>query len=242
MNEPKILFFDIENTPLIGNAWGTYQTDLLRVIKDTELLSYAYAFNNDDVRVFSRRLFSERQLAKQLWKLFDEADIIVGHNGDQFDIKMCNQYFIKYGLKPPSPYSTVDTLKLAKKHFRFAQNKLDYLGKFLFKERKLPTNMDLWFRCMEGDENSLKEMEEYNIQDVVLLRKVYDSLKGWHTGHPNFNLYAGTSHKCPVCGGQTSQRRGFAVTRTQKYQRLQCKDCGAWHRGDRIPLIAKIIR
>lgn len=242
MNEPKILFFDIENTPLLGHAWGTYQADLLSVVKDTELLSFAYCFNDEPVKVLSRRLYSERQLVKELWKLFDEADIIVGHNGDSFDIKMSNQYFIKYKLKPPSPYRSVDTKKLAKKYFRFAQNKLDYLGKFLFKERKIPTNMDLWFRCMEGDEKALKLMEEYNIQDVVLLKRVYNEFLGWHTGHPNYNLYAGTSHKCTNCGGNT-QKRGFGYTRTQKYQRYQCiGKCKAWTTGERIPLADKVLR
>lgn len=235
------LLFDIENTPLLGNSWGTYQTDLLRIVKDTELLCFAYKMNDEPIEVFSRREFTERQLAKKLWKLFDEADIIVGHNGDSFDIKMSNQYFIKYGLNPPSPYKSVDTLKMARKSFRFAQNKLDYLGHFLFKQKKIPTNMDLWFKCMEGDEDALLKMEEYNVQDVVLLDKVYTALRPWHTGHPNYNLYNNTSHLCPACGGKT-QRRGFAFTRVSKYQRYQCQSCANWSTGERVPLENKVIK
>lgn len=227
------LFFDIENTPLIGAAWGTYQTDLLSVIEDTRLLSFAYQVNDGPVRVLSRRLFTEKELVKHLWKLFDEADVIVGHNGDSFDIKMSNMYFLRHGLTPPSPYKTVDTLKLAKKYFRFPQNKLDFIAQFLFKEHKIHTSMKLWFDCMNGDERALKLMERYNKQDVVLLRKVYEALKGWHTGHPNMNVYQGTTHQCPNCSGNT-QKRGFMFTRTGKYQRYQCTTCAAWSKGAKI--------
>lgn len=231
--QPIILYFDIENTPLFGTAWSTYETNLLSVTKDTELLSFAWKINDGNTQVVSRRLYTEKQLVKHLWKLFDEADILIAHNGNSFDIKMANQYFIKYGLNPPAPYKSIDTKLIAKKYFRFAQNKLDYIAQFLYNEHKLPTNMDLWFRCMKGDIASLKLMEKYNKKDVDLLYKVYQSFKGWHTGHPNFNVYAGTTHKCPNCGGAT-QKRGFMYTRTGKYQRHQCTTCAAWSKGEKI--------
>lgn len=241
-NKTKVLFFDIENTPILGHAWGMYEQNLLTVVKDNELLSFAWCWNDGKIFVMSRRLFSERQLAKFLWKLFDEADVIIGHNGDSFDIKMANQYFLKHGLTAPSPYKSVDTKKIAKRYFRFAQNKLDYLAQFMFKEKKISTNLDLWLRCMAGESKAFLEMEKYNIHDVVLLRKVYDKLKGWHTGHPNTNLYSGTSHQCPVCSGNT-QRRGLAYTRTAQYQRYQCVgECKGWSTGERVPLPAKVIK
>jgi len=231
----KTLYFDIENTPLYGAAWGTYEQNLLSVIKDTELLSFAYQIDGGPIHVLSRRLYSERQLVKYLWRLFDEADVLVAHNGDSFDVKMANQYFLKYKLPPPSPYKTVDTKKVAKRYFRFSQNKLDYLAQFLFGERKIATNMELWFACERGEEKALRLMEKYNKQDVALLYRVYQALKGWHTGHPNSNLYNGTTHRCPTCGGK-SQKRGFNYTRVGKYQRYQCQKegCYAWWSGEKI--------
>lgn len=229
------LYFDIENTPLIGRAWSPYQTDLLFIDKDQELLSFAYKQNDGRTKVLSRRQYSEKQLAIELHKLFDWADVILGHNGDSFDIKMANTYFIKYKLKPPSPYKSIDTKKIAKKYFRFAQNKLDYLANFLYNERKLETNKSLWDDCMNGDELALRRMERYNKKDVDLLYKAYHDLKPWHTTHPNFNIYHGTTHKCPVCGGKT-QRRGFMFTRVGKYQRYQCTECAAWSKGERIKI------
>lgn len=232
-NKIQTLYFDIENSPLLGWAWGTYQTDLLGIVKDTELLSFSYKINDGPIRVLSRRLYTEKQLVQELWNLFEAADVIIGHNGDSFDIKMSNQYFLKYKLKPPAPFKSVDTKKLAKKSFRFAQNKLDYLGQFLYGERKIATNMELWFKCMEGDVRSLLKMERYNKQDVALLYKVHQTLKPWSNSGVNINLYSGTTHQCSICGGNT-QRRGFMTTRVGKYQRHQCTTCGHWDKGEKI--------
>ena len=40
-------------------------------------------------------------LIKDLHKLFDEADILIAHNGDRFDIRKSNARFIKNGLPRP---------------------------------------------------------------------------------------------------------------------------------------------
>lgn len=238
----RVLIYDLEIGPITGTAWGTYKTNLLSIDKDNELISVAYKFDEEKTKVISKRTHTEKQMTKLLWAMFNEADVIIGHNVDGFDNKVSNKYFIKHGLTPPSPYKTVDTLKIARRYFRFASNKLDYIGQYLFKDRKHTTNMQLWFDCLKGDEDALKRMEAYNIQDVDLTYKVYHKLKGWHTGHPNVNLYQGTSHKCPKCGGNT-QRRGLAYTRTQQYHRFQCTgECKGWSTGERVPLAEKIIK
>lgn len=228
-NNCKTLYFDIETTPLLGYTFGTYQVNVLDVKQDTELLCFAYQFDDEPIKVHSRRKNTERKLAKKLWKLFNEADVIIGHNGDKFDIKMSNMFFLRYGLAPPSPYKSVDTLKLARRYFKFTQNKLDYLGKIMFDERKNHTSMQLWFDCMAGDKKALKTMEDYNVQDVVLLKKVHLNLRGWHTGGPNYNVYNGTTHQCPACGSDT-QKRGTYPTAVRVYQRYQCKNhaCAKW--------------
>jgi predicted RNA-binding Zn-ribbon protein involved in translation (DUF1610 family) len=229
----KVLFFDLETTPLLGWTWRAYEDNLLEIQKDSELLALGWWVAGDAPEVVSRRTKSERQMVRILWQLFDSADVVVAQNGDRFDIKVANTLFQRYGLNPPSPYKTVDTLKLAKKYFRFPKNNLDYLGKILVGETKHVTESGLWFACMEGDQRALRKMERYCLQDVKLLKKVYDKLKSFHTGHPNYNVYNETTHRCPVCGGKT-QRRGFMVTRVGKYQRYQCMECGAWSKGERI--------
>lgn len=232
----KKLYFDIETTPILGYVWRAYEDSLLDISKDFGLLCFAYAWDDGPVKVVSLRDHTERQLTKELWNLFNEADVIVAQNGDKFDVKVSNALFLRHKLNPPAPYKTVDTLKLAKKYFRFTKNNLDHLAYSLLGEKKLETDKSLWFRCMNKEVAAFKKMEAYCIHDVVLLRRVYDKLKGWHTGHPNFNVYNKTTHQCPTCGSD-SQKRGSMLTRTGSYQRYQCKNpsCASWWKGEKIP-------
>ena len=232
----KILYFDLETSPILGFAWGNYKTNLLSIEKESGLLAFSYKVDDGPVQNLSRRKYTEKQMTKKLWKLFDEHDVICAHNGDRFDLRVANKLFIRHKLRPPSPYKTIDTLKIARKNFRFDSNKLDDLSNFLFGERKHSTGMKLWMDCMKGDKKALKTMEEYCGQDVNLQYKVYQELRAWHTGHPNSNLYNNTQYNCPVCGSDKTIKRGFNFTRVGKYQRYQCKNrgCGAWSQGEKV--------
>lgn len=165
--------------------------------------------------------------------MFDGADVLCAQNGDRFDVRVANKLFVRHKLKPPSPYKTIDTLKIARKYFRFDSNKLDHLGQFLLGRRKIETSWKLWADCLAGNEAAFRKMERYCKMDVQLLYDVYQELKHWHTGHPNQNLYNNTLHQCPVCGGDT-QKRGYNYSRVGIYQRYQCKVCAAWSQGEKV--------
>lgn len=229
----NIAYIDLETSPILGYAYGFYETTLLSIEKDSTLLSVAYKINDGKTVVFSRREYTEKQLVNILWRVLNDNDVIVAQNGDNFDIKVANTFFVRHKLKPPAPFKTVDTLKLARKYFKFPSNKLDYISQILLNKRKIETDKSLWFDCMKGDETALRKMERYNVMDVELCYEIYHKMKGWHTGHPNSNVYLGSTHKCPACAGNT-QKRGFMVTRARKYQRYQCVDCGMWSKGELI--------
>ena len=170
-------------------------------------------------------------LVKHLHEFLDQADVVIAHNGDNFDIKKCNARFIFHGLTPPSPYQTVDTLKIARRHFEFDSNRLDALAKYFGIGGKLPhTGKHLWLGCMSGDLKAWKMMRQYNVHDVDLLEEVYEKLRPWSTNHPNFNLYTRET-ACPVCQGKKFQKRGHLMTRTGQKPRLQCTTCGKWSLG-----------
>ncbi len=239
--EPKILFFDIETTPNIVYTWGIWEQNAIDVIEDWSLLCFAYKWFGEKGVYAEGAKGEEKLLVKELWQLFNEADIIVAHNGDQFDIKKANALFVKYGLKPPAPYKTIDTKKVAKKHFRFDSNKLDELGRYLGLGRKIQTGgFELWKGCMAGDKKAWKTMLAYNKQDVLLLEKVYLKMRGWMTTHPNMNLLNGEGCSCPNCGSTNMHRRGFLITRVGRFQRWACQVCGAWAKGEKIGVTAKI--
>jgi len=221
----KILFFDIETSPNCGWTWEKYEQDVISFEKQRELLSFAYKWQDGKIKVESKRTNTERQLLLKLHKLFNEADIIIGHNAQDFDCKMANSFFVHDGLKPPSPYKIIDTLKIARSKFRFNSNKLDDLGEYLGFGRKIETGgFKLWLQCIKGNRNAWRKMEKYNKQDVVLLARVYEKLAPW-VKTPELNI---NGLKCPFCSSTNVIKRGWALTRVFKRQRWVCKNCGRW--------------
>jgi hypothetical protein len=83
---------------------------------------------------------------------------------------------------------------------------------------------------MDKDNAAWSRMEKYNIQDVILLEKLYYKLLPWIKSLPNRNLNS-DNQVCPSCGGKHLHKRGVSQTLTATYQRYQCKGCGSWSQG-----------
>lgn len=187
-----------------------------------------------DYSVYKKDKENDAALIVDLHRLFDEADILIAHNGDRFDTRKVAARFIKHGLKPPSPCRTIDTLRAARKYFLFDSNKLNDLGQYLGVGKKIPhTGFDLWKRVMTGDPAAWDVMRQYNKQDVRLLEAVYHRMRPYIANHPPLSAFTGDI-RCPACQSSRLNSRGFAVSRKRKYRRLQCADCGHWHQGELI--------
>lgn len=235
----KVLLLDIESSPIFGAVWKLWDNNLsLDMIQDDWfILSYAAKWLGSEDVIYSdcRRTFEDdRQLLVELHALLDEADFIIAHNGDRYDVKKINARLILNGFSPPSPYKTIDTLKMAKKSFAFTSNKLEYLTWELCKDKKLShgkfPGYKLWKECLAGNEEAWEEMKEYNIVDVTSLEELYIKLRPWYPNHPLiFTPESPEDYICPKCSGTHLQKRGKYVSRTGiKYQRYQCMDCFGW--------------
>ena len=230
--------------PNLTRTWGKWQQDTIWNERDWYLWSVAYKWLDEkkiyfydlpSFKLYKKDKYSDEELTKKLWELFDEADVVVAHNGNAFDVKKANALFLRHHLLPPTPYKQVDTKLVAKRYFKFDSNKLDDLGNFLKIGRKLPNSgKDLWRGCEQGDKKSWNEMRKYNIQDVALLEKIYLRLLPYMTNHPNINLYANSVYNCPNCGSNQTQKRGYRRTRVSIFQQYQCQSCGAWSSAENV--------
>ena len=233
---PKILVLDIETRPIMGYVWSLWKQNvgLNQIVEDWTILTWAAKWYGDDYVYYgtAEGQPDDSQCLEDLWYLLDEADMIIAHNGDKFDIPKINARFLEHGWTPPSPYKKIDTLKVAKANLRLTSNRLDYIAKFLGFGGKLATGgMQLWIDCLNGKKKAWKRMLEYNIHDVVILEWVYETLRPWIKNHPNVALYSeDEATVCTVCGSHDIHYRGHAYTPVGKYQRYVCKDCGKWGR------------
>jgi DNA polymerase elongation subunit (family B) len=241
-NKSKILVYDIETSYTVGAVWGLYDQTVAAVLREPYIISFAWKWLGEkdthvkaisDFKNHKKDRHCDFELIKELWKLFDEADIIIAHNGNAFDQKWVYGRFAVWGIKPPSPSKYIDTLLVSKAKFRFNSNRLNDLGKYFEIGQKADTGgIQLWIDCVELDKKEAwDKMKEYNKKDVILLEKVYKKILPYITNHPNVALINGDLQACPNCGSSNIQKRGFAMSRLSRFQRWACVDCGSWHQS-----------
>lgn len=236
---PKVLVFDVESSPSVVYTFSRFNTSIgiNQVIKDPIMLTWAAKWLGD-VKIMSDAItpkevlkFNDKRIVSSLWKLFNEADIVIAHYGDKFDIPLLNARAILNGLPPFSPVKSIDTKQAASRHFKFPSNKLDAIASYFGVGQKIKTDFDLWKHCLEGDPQEIKNMEAYNIQDVVVLEEVYLKLRPYITNHPNLGIYLESDKMvCRVCGSDHLKAEGYYRTQVSKYPAYRC-ECGAVSRG-----------
>ena len=132
---PKRLFFDIETSYNIVKSWRIgYNLNVNHddIIQERAIITVAYKWEGDDnVYVITWDKGDDKELVKEFVKVLDEADEIIGHNIDKYDMKFVASRALKHGIPMLAKYKTTDTLKLARKHFGFNSNILDYIAQFL---------------------------------------------------------------------------------------------------------------
>ncbi len=257
--QPRVLLYDIETTPLASYNWGVYKQNAISVIRPWYVLCGAYKWlGSDDVHWFGinqdpgfkpdngyqkPRPNVDRYAVARLWHLFDQADVLVAHNGDKFDQKKTQARFITHKLPPPSPTKSIDTLKEVRKHAAFSSNRLNDLAQQLsLGLKETHSGMATWFGCMAGEPVAWADMERYNRQDIVPLEGLYRELLPWIGGpgkaNPAVNAAAfatlgddGRPVACPKvgCRGTELSSRGHSISAAGlRHRRWQCKKCGGW--------------
>ena len=202
------------------------------------MISFAYKWLGEkttyvkslpDYPLYKKDPHNDRVLIKDLWALFNEADVVIAHNGLQFDVKKSNARFMKHELPPPKPYKIIDTKIVAKSYCKMDSNKLDDICDYFNIGRKINTGgFELWLGCERGEKDAWKKMCEYNKHDVVLLEKVYLRMLPYMTTHPNIGLLMGNRRACPCCGSTHIVGEGTKITRTNIMQQWKCMECGSW--------------
>ena len=92
---PKVLFLDVETKPMKAYVWGTYDQNipLNMIIEHGSIMSWSAKWLGDPpnkvmykgMRGKEKQLLNDKSIMVPLWRLMDEADIIIWQNGDKFD-------------------------------------------------------------------------------------------------------------------------------------------------------------
>lgn len=237
----KILCIDIETSPIIGYTWGPkWETNIIEFIDHTQIISFSAKWLNgkqitkglNNYKTYQRGSLNDEKLVTDIWNLLNECDIVIAQNGKSFDLKIINARLLFHKISPPSPYKVIDTRTEARKYLKLPSYSLNDMCDYFGIGRKTEhEGFSLWKKCMRGELTAWKKMLEYNAHDVLLTEKLYLKLRPWMASHPNLGIFNDhTQATCIKCNSKKLQSRGFYVTKTKKYKRCQCMDCGGWMR------------
>lgn len=234
---PKILVWDVERSTFEHKAryYDLKQRSLYLkpegIQKDWVLLGAAWGWLDEDAisvcSVSPDAPLNDYGVVLHLHAALSAADVLVGHNGDNFDFKSFNTRAIHYGLPPVSPKKKIDTLKLARKYFRFTSNKLSYIADFLGVDAK--DESPDWDKVLDGCPDEIRYMRKYNKQDVYVTKEVYRKLVSYDETI-NLNTFRQGVHHvvCKACGSDKMHKNGYDRRTATVKRKYRCGDCGKY--------------
>ncbi len=245
----KVLVFDIETSPILAFVWDLWDQNIAlnQIVKDRHVISWSAKWlgsPESEVMYADKRDTAwgdDKALCKKLWKLLDEADIVITQNGKKFDTPRMNARFLVHGFRPPSPYTHLDTYQIAKGVFDFPSKKLEYMTSVINKKykkllhKKFPGQL-LWNECLAGNKQAWNELKLYNIHDVLATEELYMTMRAWTpTTSPNVFTVSDKKYMCGTCG----EKNKMDTVKPKRmnsgmYYQFRCRICGAFQKGKRV--------
>lgn len=242
--EAKILVWDIEVLPEIVWAYPTRRSNeaiKLKTIQDQTILSVSSVWLNkyqdkgakaiEYEDVFQDDMHDDRELCQYIWNLLDEADVVVHHYGDMFDVPKMMARFMYYDMGAPSYFESMDTKKLYNK-IGVPSKKLTEIGRYLEVGQKEGSHGDLWFDMYNGCKKARKAMRKYNDQDVKLTADILLKVLPYATNATSLSKYNGPTKACQ-CGSTDYYEEGVSATRGRFKKRYVCNTCGSQFKSDK---------
>src|SRR6478736_1144705 len=231
------LFWDIETSPNLVLAFSAgfgLNINHDSIVQERKIICIGYKWEGE--RNVTVLRWDENQCDKKMLeefvKIADQADEMIHHYGNHFDMPWFRTRILKHRLPPIPIYKTVDTKMLASKYFYFNSNKLDYISDFLGHGKKLRTDFSLWKKIvMDKCEKSLNYMCRYCGVDVKRLESVYHDFVPFVPSRTHAGVITGGEKwQCPRDGSTNVKVSKTRVTAAGTLQfQMQCNECGGFY-------------
>lgn len=157
--------FDLETKKLFSDIDGNNPADLGVSIVSV----YHRKLDDNFVEVEGQmHSFFEKNFAK-MWPLFGNVDRLIGFNTLKFDIPVLTPH-APFDLKKLNNFDILNVIKLALGH----RLSLDAIARKTLDHRKTDVGTNAVLYWQQGDQGSLKKLQDYCEADVLVTRDVYD--------------------------------------------------------------------
>lgn len=236
----KRLFFDIETGYYILKIRAYQLKNYIKyfnhddIQQEKEVLAISYKWQGEDeVHTLDWRM-GEKKMLKTFIKIMGEADEIVAHNGDRFDIAFLRARCLFHRVKMFPKYRTLDTLIKSRRNFLLASHTLDYLGKYYGIGGKMyKLSFEDWKAIVEDKcEKTTEKMRRYCERDVTMLEDIFTVMSPYIDHNNNFAvLTGGEKWECPECAGSNVKMHNTYSTPMGTIRReMKCRDCAKQYR------------
>lgn len=230
LSQRRILYVDIERQAGLAHIFDQRTSGFIpasRWVRRPSMLCFSAMWRGSRNVEFYSAWSDPEEMVQQSWRLYDEAELVVGFNSVRFDDKWFRTFWRDNGMMPPRPFKQVDLFRVNKQLFGADSYSLAELCRSLGLPGKAghydPNDADA---CMAGDEKAQRRMTRYSKQDTRILQPVHDALMPWMYQHPHVAISAGDKPTCNRCGSTDLQPMPTPYTAdVLEYPMFRCGNC-----------------
>ena len=173
MRELDFVGFDLETT----NLSADFSVILSACIKPFGKYPIVFRADEYNKEWFTGDRKNDKNITRAIIKELSKHAIVMGHYMTGFDIPYLNAKTVKYQLPALPNLFVLDTYNLARKNIKISRRRLDALAGYFFGGKKSAVEGELWMKAgIDGDKEALDAIVKHNIQDVILLERLAQSL------------------------------------------------------------------
>jgi uncharacterized protein YprB with RNaseH-like and TPR domain len=228
----KLLFWDIETSliELYAHRIGEQYVNHTQIKKDKKIICISYKAEGwkKTKTLYWDRNQDDRTMLEKFVKIAQKYPVLVGQNGDAFDLKTFKGRLWQEQLSPLTNILTLDTLKMSRQNFKLTSHKLDYKSKVIGGDGKLRIEFRDWVDIQEKKISPRTKMGPYNKIDVEELQEVFWSMVPYcdKLPIPLATLITDDRLVCRDCASEKVKQDGLSPSSVGFKQRWYCGTCG----------------
>lgn len=249
-----ILLFDIETLPIQGLSFSRWQTNITPKwsTADSSVICIAYRWLHggstkcihigEEPDRYRDNPYDDQGVIMEFDEVMKQADFVVAHNGNGFDVPILAGRRLVHGLDPVN-VNSLDTLPMVRGCGRMPRgNGLSAVADSLGVAQKIVSENGWWFDiATKSCTKSLKKMVHYCKRDVDVLHDVFNIVyPRTNKILPHMGRYLGNSGTCcDRCGSEDYKPAGKKMKNVHAYHLYTCTQCSRTFEGAKVKMIDK---